>query len=124
MRGKLQIQLTDKEFQKIAIQTGVSQYNLQKLYSMGALRERGLLNLLICYDYNKIKSLGKYKPGQIISRLMMFYHVSREIVTCAIYNKSQTQYYCENCGKLIPKYLYVRNEGLCDDCVAKSIEIP
>lgn len=124
MQGKLQIQLTDKEFQKIAAKTGVSQYDLQKLYSMGMLRERGMQDVLIRYDYYKIRSLGKYKPSQIISRLMMFYHVSRDAVAGAVYNRAKTQYYCENCGKLLKKSEYKKNDGLCSDCVTKSIELP
>ncbi len=123
-RKVLKVQLTDKEFQKLAAQTGVSQYDIQKLYSMGVLRERGLQELLIRYDYDKIRSLGKYRPSQIISRLVMYYHVSREVVSGSVYNRTKTQYYCEDCGKLIKKSEYKRNDGLCDDCVSRSIELP
>ena len=123
-RRTLNIQLTDKEFQKLSEETGVSQYDIQKLYSMGILRDYSLVSLLIRHDFNAVRRKGRYRPAQIVTRLMMFYHVSRTRVLTAIYQQRSTNYYCEDCGKLIPKYEYVRNAGICDDCVAKSIELP
>lgn len=123
-RHSLNIQLTDKEYQKIAEEMNVSQYAIQKLHSIGALRENVLLDLLIRHDYKIIHRRTKYKPSQIITRLSMFYHVTREKVKAAAWSSSVSNHYCEECGKLIRKCEYVRNEGLCDDCVAKTIEIP
>lgn len=122
--AKLKIQLTDKEFQKLAEETGVSQYDLQKLNSMGILQDPVLLDLLIQHDFKIVKRADKYRTSQIITRLAMFYHVNRTRVMNAIGSKRVSNYFCEECGKLISKSEYRRNEGLCDDCVAKSIELP
>lgn len=115
--------ITDKEYQKLADETGVSQYDLQKLNSMGLLRDNVMRDLLISHDYKKVKRTQIYNPSQIITRLAMFYHVGRQTVINAVCRKTATRYFCEECGKLIPKPQYIRNNGLCDDCVAKSIEI-
>lgn len=124
MARGLRIELTDREFQKLAEQTGISQYDLQKLYSMGLLRDRGVMNVLMRYDYHKISRFGKYTPGQIYSRLAMFYHIPKENIASTIYGTNVSKYFCGECGKLIKKSEFKRNDGICDECVAKSIEIP
>ena len=120
----LQMQLTDNEFRKLAEQTGISQYDLQKLYSMNMLKERSILDLLIRHDYHVINRLGKYKPAQIFSRLAMYYHVSVTKISSAVYVGKMTKYYCEECGKLIRKSEYKKNDGLCNECVTRAIELP
>lgn len=120
----LHIQLTDREFQKIADEAGISQYVLQKLSSIGLLREPRMLDLLIRSDFKKISRTKNYRRSQIITRLEMFYHVPRARVCAAISNAKFYRCYCEECGKMITKSEFNRNEGLCDTCVAASIEIP
>lgn len=120
----INIKLTDREFQKLSEETGISQFILQKIYSMELMRDSKITDILIEHDYKILRQQDKYKPSQIITRLSMFYHVTKHRIQAIVKHKRFMQYYCEDCGKLIPKYLYTRNEGLCDDCVAKSIEIP
>ena len=120
----MNIKLTDKEFQKLAEDTGVSEYDLQKLHSMGMLKETIMLDHLICHDFNKVKRMDKYRTSQIITRLAMFYHVSKDRIANAINRKRVAPCYCEKCGKLIRKAEYNRNGGLCDGCVVASIELP
>lgn len=124
MKRALKIQLTDKEFQKLSQETGVLQYDIQKLYSMGIMKDGPLMDLLIRHDFKAVRQKGKYRPSQIVTRLTMFYHVSRERVLAAIYQTRASNYFCEECGKLIRKAEYMRNAGICDDCVAKTIELP
>ncbi len=50
MKRALKIQLTDKEFQKLSQETGVSQYDIQKLYSMGIMKDGPLMDLLILFN--------------------------------------------------------------------------
>ena len=59
-RRTLNIQLTDKEFQKLSEETGVSQYDIQKLYSMGILRDYSLVSLLIRHDFKTIFSVSMF----------------------------------------------------------------
>lgn len=124
MYHALKIQLTDKEFQKLSKETGVSQYDIQKLYSMGIMKDAPLRDLLIRHDFRAVRQKGRYRPSQIVTRLMLFYHVPRSRVLTAIYQRHSRNYYCEECGKLIRKCEYMRNAGICDDCVAKTIELP
>lgn len=116
-------ELKDEEFQKVAEVTGVSAFDLQKLYSMGMFRESMLLDTLIRYDFKKLKAMDKYRTTHIIMRLMDKYHVSRDKVATAVSFKNKRYLYCQKCGKRIGKAMFVRNDGICDNCVAKSIEI-
>ena len=59
-RRTLNIQLTDKEFPKLSEETGVSQYDIQKLYSMGILRDYSLVSLLIRHDFKTIFSVSMF----------------------------------------------------------------
>lgn len=124
MTKLLRSKITEKEFKKLAEETGVSQFDIQKLYAIGLFSERRVLDMLIRYDYTRIKNIDKYKPSQVVKRLSMAYHVSYGTVRKAINSVNVHSYYCKECGKLINRSQYVRNEGLCDDCVAKSIELP
>lgn len=120
----IKIKLSEAEFQKLAEETGVSQYDIEKLYSMGLMKDSVVLEFLIRYDFFKVKRSGKYRTSQIVARIAMFYHVSHYRVLNAIYDKKVPLHYCTECGKLIRKSEFTRNEGLCDTCVAKSIELP
>lgn len=120
----LQIKLTDTEFRKLSEETGVSQFDIEKLYAMKLMQDSMILNYLIRHDFYAVKRLGRYKPSQIVTRIVMFYHVTRTRVIAALTSHNAASYYCEECGKIIRKCDYLRNEGLCDDCVAKSIELP
>ena len=120
----IRIKLSEAEFQKLAEETGVSQYDIEKLYSMGLIRDNKVLDFLIRHDFFKVKRSDKYRTSQIVTRIAMFYHVAETRVYNAIYNKRMSRYYCKECGKLIRKSEFTRNEGLCDNCVAKSIGLP
>lgn len=117
------IQLTEKEFVKLSEITGIPHHDLQKLYTMGIFNEAVTLDVIIKHDFDVIRKRDKYRPGQIIKRLADYYSVSTNKVTQAIYRKEHRRHYCEQCGKKIKAAIYKRNNGLCDDCVAKSIEV-
>lgn len=118
------IQLTDREFQKLAEEIGVSEFDLRKLNSLGILRDGALLDILIQHDFKKIRRTGKYKTSMIVARLAMFYHTPQSRILNAIHSKNVSLYYCKECGKLIKRAEYMRNKERCDECVIKSIELP
>lgn len=117
------IQLGDKEIHKLSEITGVSHFDLQKLYTMGILHEAHTLEHLLRHEYAKLSRMGKYRPGHIITALSAKYDVSTNKVRSAIYHKRSRYYYCQQCSKRIVKSMFVRNDGLCDSCVIKSIDI-
>lgn len=117
------IQLTEKEFVKLSEITGVSHHDLQKLYVMGILNETVTLDHLIKYDFDTIRRKDKYRPGQIITRLADYYTVSKSKIMGAAYRKGHQRHFCQQCGKKVKAAEFTRNNGLCDDCVAKSIEV-
>lgn len=120
----IKIQLTEREFNKLSEEVGVSRYDLERLYSIGLLHNNVVLDFLIRHDFHWIKRKGKYKTAQVVTRLAMFYNVSKNRVYNAIHNKNVPSHYCQECGRLIRKWEFDKNEGLCSECVIKSIEIP
>ena len=120
----INIRLEDAEIRKLSEITQISEFDLQKLYTEGLLNDSAVIKRLMKYDFQFLKRMGKYRPGQIIARIAMTYHVSVNRVHTAIYQKRASLVYCEKCGKLVGKAEYNRNNGLCDNCVAKSIELP
>lgn len=117
------IRLGEKEIHKLSEITGVSHFDLQKLYTMGVFNESRIFEHLLRYEYHKLTRMGRYRPQHIIMALSAKYDVTPNRVRSAIYHKNSRFYYCDRCSKRIVKSRYVRNNGLCDDCVAKSIEI-
>lgn len=124
MNNKIKIQLTDREFNKLAEDVGVSAYDLQKLYAIGLLHAPSVLDFLIHRDFKKIKRRDKYQTSQVVARLAMYYNVSRDKVLNAVHLKRVASWYCSECGKLIRKREYNKNNGKCNDCAIRSIEIP
>lgn len=116
--------MTDEEFQKLSIETEVSVYDLQKLYSAGLLNDGNMLNFLIKHDFNRIRRMDRrYKPAHIIKRLTLHYHVPKQRIISAVYKNGISSYYCTKCGKLIKKSKFLANDGICDDCLSMSIEV-
>lgn len=117
------IQLGDREIHKLSEITGVSHFDLQKLYSMGILHEERTFEHLIKHDFTNLSKMGKYKPGQIMVALAHKYAVTMNKVRSSIYHKRSRYYYCEQCDKRITKTIFTRNNGLCEECVINSIEV-
>lgn len=117
------IKLRDKEINKLSsalqlpIET-IQKFNLLKLIDVTEAR-----NLLILSDWRKLKRNRKYTTGQIVEALMNEYNVSNSKVTSIIYAKRSTEKHCAVCDKRITKGEHLRNDGKCDKCVVKSIEL-
>lgn len=117
------IRLDENEISELAAATGVSVIDLQKLYVMGMLKDSAVIGCLVRYDYNRIKKMGKYTPAQIFFALTEKYKITRYAAQNMVYSKYKNKYYCEKCGIEISKSKYIRNDGLCDKCVALSIDL-
>lgn len=115
--------LRDKDINKLS---GILQYPtemIQKIVSMNLLDTIEARNLLILTDWRTLKRSKKYKTFQIIEALVNEYQVSSSKVESIIYAKKQSQYWCKQCQKRIPKGEFQRNNGICDKCVIQSIEL-
>ncbi len=117
------IRLKESDFEKLAEVTGVSQFDLQKLYSMQLLNDSVALDLLIKQDFKRLRHKDKFRAAHIIARLSEHYAVSEEKVRNAAYCKAKRYYYCEQCDRRIAKRVYTRNNGLCDKCAAAAIKL-
>lgn len=117
------IRLKEQDFEKLAEITGISQFDLQKLYAMQLLHDSIVLDLLIKHDFKKLRYQDKFRPTHIIARLSEHYAVSEEKVRNAAYCKPKRYYYCEKCDRRIAKRVYLRNQGICDKCAVAAIEL-
>lgn len=120
---KKMIRLREKEIEKLSIILQLPQHNLEKVASMGLINEPVAIDMLVVYDWKKLKRDGKYTVKQIIQALMDEYQISRSKVQSAVYGKRKHTYSCQKCGKRITKSESVRNNGICDMCVSKSIQL-
>lgn len=117
------IRLRQKDIERLAIITDGSVDYLTKLVSMSLIDHSYAVDQLIKYSYKKLKSEKRYIPAQMIEALMREYGASKSKVQNAIYNKRSSEHYCSECMKKISVSEYKRNDGLCDSCFAKHIQI-
>ena len=96
---------------------------VQKLISLGLISETRALDVLILYDFRRIKRRKLYTVAQIIEALIEKYKVSKYRVEKIIYHKKQKRYFCDKCAKEITNRERRRGNGKCDHCVALEIEI-
>lgn len=117
------IKLREKEIEKLSIILQIPLFNVEKMASMGLIYEPNAIDLLVVHDWKKLKRDNKYTVKQIIQALMDEYQISRTKVQSAVYGKRKHTYSCNQCGKRITKSESVRNNGICDKCVSKTIEL-
>lgn len=117
------IRLREKDIERLANFTGVSEADLTKLVSMNLIDHGYAIDRLIQYSYRNLKALKRYTPGQMIKAMMLEYNVSDSKVKNAIYGKKAREHYCSECMKKISATVYRRNNGLCDSCFARHIVI-
>lgn len=115
------IQLQEAELQKLSAITELSTVDLNKLLVIGLIDENRALELLILYDFRRIKRRHIYKVNQIIEAMMEKYKVNRYRVEKAIYSKKKKRYYCECCSKEISKREKTRGNGKCRHCVTLEL---
>ena len=117
------IRLRQKDIERLAIITDGSVDYLTKLISKGYIDHSRVVDALIKHSYKKLKAEKRYTPAQMIEALMREYGASKSKVQNAIYNKRSSEHYCSECMRKIPATMYKRNNGLCDSCFAKHIQI-
>lgn len=114
------IKLTDNELLNLSEAVDVPYDIMQKLYSMHLLHEPMAHHVLMQYEFDKLRKMGKYKTSQIIAALSAKYKVSAQRVREALYIKYHNSY-CMECGKRISHREFIKNNGLCNDCMSKNI---
>lgn len=117
------IRLREKDIEKLSIILELPQYAIEKMAAMNMINDALAVDMLVVYDWKKLKRDKKYTVKQILQALMDEYQVSKTKVQAAVYGKRKRTYSCQLCGKRITKSESVRNEGICDACVSKTIEL-
>jgi ribosomal protein S27AE len=112
--------ITAKELSDLARITSVEQTVLTKMKSF--LDVTKVRAALINDEYVREVNTHKYQKKQIIEALMRKYSVSRGFIEKIIYNKvTNKTHFCVRCASAMSKYKFVRNKGVCDNCIAKEI---
>lgn len=115
------MQLTDEHIQHLSSITELSPMQLKKLISMGLIDGDAALDVLMKYDYRRIKRRNVYRVAQIQQAMADKYHVPVSRVARVVYSKKKKMYYCEACGKNITSREYKLGKGKCKACVAREI---
>jgi hypothetical protein len=117
------IRLREKDVNKLSKITQIPYEILKQLELMNLLDVTNAQNLLIFSDIKKLKKSNLYMIKQIIEALVNEYQVPPGRITEVMYKKKGVKrHYCNECGKMIPKAEYRRNNGICNQCVVKSIK--
>lgn len=117
------IRLREKDVNKLSTILQYPTEALQELAAKNLLDDTEVRNLLILSDWRQLKRSKKYTTSQITDALINEYQVSKSKVESIIYSKKKSQYWCKECEKRIPKSEHLRNNGICDKCVALSIKL-
>lgn len=117
------IRLREKDIEKLSIILQLPQYTIEKMAAMNLINDSLAVDMLMVYDWKKLRSSKRYTVKQILQAIMDEYQVSKTKVQAAVYGKRKRTYSCQQCGKRILKSESVRNSGICDACVSKSIEL-
>lgn len=117
------IKITDTEIMKLSEALEVPYDTLQKLYSMNILHQPSIYRVLVKHDYTRIRRSDRYRPSQIVQAVANKYKLSVATVHDMVHRKPPRWFYCNECGKTISHREYLRGEGLCDECFARTIEV-
>lgn len=79
------IRLRQKEIDKLSIITQLPQHDIEKMLAMGLVNEPIAIDLLVVYDWKRLKKEKKYTVKQITQALMNEYDISRTKVQSAAY---------------------------------------
>lgn len=115
--------LTEKHISKLAVATGVPEAEVMKLHSLELIDEPRAIDLLIKYDYKRVKARNMYTVKQIVMALKEEYDVPATRVTKAMYSTRRRTNICQCCGREVGKAELRRNNGKCDICRAKMIKL-
>lgn len=109
--------------QKVADITGIPYPYIIQFRDMGMMDQTEVRNILVRYDYWKLYKSQKLTNPQILVKLSGIYGINVQTIKSIIKNRTKKLCYCTQCGDSMPKKKYVLNEGVCDKCIAKTIEL-
>lgn len=116
-------QFTDDEYNKLSIVTGIPVYELQKLDALGLLVNEIAVKFVFEYEYRFQKEQCKVLPKLIFSAIAQKYGITPAKVRRYIFAKKNKVKYCDQCHLETSPSELKRNNGLCDQCVTKSITL-
>jgi len=113
--------INDIFLQKVADITDVPVEYVQKMRDKGMLDQQRIYELLIRHDYHRLRCGGKLRSPQVIGKLIDFYQVNANKVYRALHVNTDRIYFCKCCGVQLSKGTYKQNGGMCNKCLANSV---
>lgn len=115
--------LTEKDLQKLSVILDTPLVVLQKLCNMNMLNDKTAVRLLIKHDFHHIRKGGKFTVKQILQAIQTEYQVSMAMIGSIIYETKKQEFVCKECGTAVRRAELIRNNGMCDTCVSKTINL-
>lgn len=109
--------------QKIADITHIPYPYIVALRDQGILDQKAARDKLIFHDYWKLVKTKQFTEKQIIEKLSGVYNVNQRKIQYVIKQKPKRMCYCRNCGTQLSQNIFIRNDGLCDRCIAHQINL-
>jgi len=116
--------LTEKELRKLSVILETEVDGLRRLCDNDLINIPNSRNLLIKSDFEANLSNDRLTRGSIVHALMNEYDASRSKIEAVIYGKTlNKKEICKICGEDMSRYKYHKFNGVCDNCIAKSIKL-
>lgn len=90
---------------------------LQQLHNLGLIDTSSALNMIIKNEYQALIQGKACLKKDAVMILSGKYEMSKSCVEIIIYKKEiNKKRRCASCHKMVSKYKYQKNKGLCDEC--------
>lgn len=74
------IRLREKDIEKLSIILQLPQYTIEKMAAMNLINDSLAVDMLMVYDWKKLKNTKKYTVKQILQAIMDEYQVSKTVL--------------------------------------------
>lgn len=113
----------DEYAQKVADVSRVPLSYVLQLRDMGLIDHKSTRDMLIRSDYKKLFKTKKFTKNQILEKLSGIYDVDKRKVQAVVQAKQKKLTFCSKCGSPTSRLEHIRNDGICDKCFSKLINL-
>lgn len=119
------VELTEKWVRQYAQANNINEDVIMQLFENDVLNPAAIKAFLIKFNMEKILKDTILNKNQAKKVLSNEYGVSESNIETIIYNKKTTPKgkHCILCGKEMSRYKFTKNQGICDDCLIKQVNI-
>lgn len=113
----MKTKLTPVELKSLSVLLKQEERILRELNKYAILNPIKSRAYLIESEYRQLSGQTKQRKADIVLQLACKYNISVSSIELVIYSKTvNKKRTCRSCRKLITKYKYNKNKGVCDSC--------